>query len=338
MKLSFIIPAYNASKTIERTLESIRNLTLDKKDYEIIVVDDASTDETVPIIEDWKLENRDCKLELLQQPENHRQGAARNRGLKAAKGEYVMFVDADDIAESGVPEALMTMEKIGADVLFCDYLWQYSDTNIEHRYMDKPEGFMTTGKDFAEECYDTITHSCPICYIWRREYLLTKGVLFLENRRIEDFDWIEQNVYNADMVGYSKHVIYRVLTYQNTSSTTHTVNPEVSADWAHAGYRRLKFCDTIREESPKFAEKLEFQSRCFVSNILKIRNLTKFSPRGIIQLKKRLGDEARAYLIAKGGWNRETRMCLKYIDIMAVLDCVMWPMAVVGRKIVRITR
>lgn len=336
MNLSFIIPAYNASSTIVRTLDSIYTLPIEQKEFEVIVVDDCSTDDTLSILHNYasKQEN----MRVLYQEQNHRQGAARNRGLREAKGEYVMFVDADDIVEKGVPEAIKTMDKIGADVLFCDYLWQYSDTNIEHRHMDKSEGFWATGKVFAEECYDTITHSCPICYIWRREYLLTKGVPFLEDRRMEDFDWIERNIYGASKVGYSSSIIYRVMTYENLNSTTHTVSPETSADWAHAGYRRMMFCDEIRQDSPRFAEKIEFQSRCFVANIMKVRNFTKFSPRGIVQLKRRMGKNALIYLLAKGGWSIETRICMKYIDAFVVLNCVMYPMALLGRGLVQLIR
>ena len=64
MLVSFIIPAYNAADTIVRCLESIRNLTLEKEDYEIIVIDDASTDNTVSVIGKWKLDNGDCRLEI----------------------------------------------------------------------------------------------------------------------------------------------------------------------------------------------------------------------------------------------------------------------------------
>ena len=336
MTLSYIIPAYNASATIIRTLASIFSLPLKTDEYEVIVVDDCSTDNTLAILQDYAAKQQN--LRVLHQEQNHRQGAARNRGLREAKGQYVMFVDADDMVENGVPEALLLIEQLQADILFCNYLWMYSQTNVERRHIPLKDGSMTSGKEFCEEYFDTITNSCPICYIWRKDYLLQEGVPFLEDRRMEDFDMIERNVYHAARIGYSEAVIYRVLTFENLTSTTHTVSPETSADWAHVGYRRMLFCDEIRKESPRFAEKIEFQSRCFVANIMKVRNFTKFSPRGIIQLKRRVGQDALDYLLAKGGWSLQTRLCMKYIDAFVVLNCLMYPMALFGRLIIRAVR
>lgn len=336
MTLSFIIPAYNAFPTIVRTLDSIYSLSLKENEFEVIVVDDCSTDNTLAILQSYAAKREN--LRVLHQEQNHRQGAARNRGLREAKGQYIMFVDADDIVENGVPYAIRQIAQLQVDAMFCNYIWMYSQTNIEQRSMPLKDGFVTTGKDFCESYFDTITNSCPISYIWRKEYLLKHGVLFLEDRRMEDFDWIERNVYYAPSVGYSTSVIYRVMTFENLNSTTHTCNPETSADWAHVGYRRMLFCDEIRTESPHFVEKIEFQSRCFVSNIMKIRNFTKFSPRGIVQLKNRLGNEAISFLLRKGGWRRETYLCLKYTNLFVALDAIMYPLAVFGREAVKMVR
>ena len=80
---SFIIPAYNASKTIVRCLDSIYRLPLNAEEFEVIVVDDCSIDNTIELVE-WYAKNR-TNITLLRQPENHRQGAARNRGVLIAK-------------------------------------------------------------------------------------------------------------------------------------------------------------------------------------------------------------------------------------------------------------
>jgi glycosyltransferase involved in cell wall biosynthesis len=86
--VSVVIPAYNAEKYLEETLASVRAQTF--SDYEILVVDDGSTDRTVQIASDFG----GVKL-LLQQ--NRGSAAARNTGIRAARGAYVAFLDADDI-------------------------------------------------------------------------------------------------------------------------------------------------------------------------------------------------------------------------------------------------
>jgi len=64
--------------------------------------------------------------------------------------------------------------------------------------------------DFAEHYYETVINTCPISYLWHRDYLLQKGVPFVEDRQMEDFDFIEQNVYNANTIAYSTAIVYRV--------------------------------------------------------------------------------------------------------------------------------
>lgn len=89
--ISFIIPIYNAEKYLSACITSLVCQT--EKDLQIILVDDGSTDRSLAIAQEWAA--KDARLEVYHQP-NAGQSAARNRGLKHAKGEYVAFVDADD--------------------------------------------------------------------------------------------------------------------------------------------------------------------------------------------------------------------------------------------------
>lgn len=90
-KVSVIIPAYNVEKYLERCLMSLIKQTL--LEIEIIVIDDGSTDKTLEIAREF--EKLDARIKVLSQT-NQKQGAARNRGLEVAKGEFIGFVDADD--------------------------------------------------------------------------------------------------------------------------------------------------------------------------------------------------------------------------------------------------
>ncbi len=92
--LSIIIPAYNAEKYVHRCLKSIL-ACINIKDYEIILIDDGSTDNTLEVAERFINENKSEHIRVVHQ-KNSRQGAARNHGLKIAKGKYIMFVDVDD--------------------------------------------------------------------------------------------------------------------------------------------------------------------------------------------------------------------------------------------------
>ncbi|MBR6424164.1 MAG: glycosyltransferase [Bacteroidales bacterium] len=93
MKVSLIIPVYNAEKTLPATLESIRNQTF--RDFETIFVEDCGTDGSLSLLEAFCQEHPGCKL--IRQEHNSGAAAARNRALEAAEGEYLAFADADDL-------------------------------------------------------------------------------------------------------------------------------------------------------------------------------------------------------------------------------------------------
>jgi len=95
MQLSIIIPVYNAEKTIQRTIHSLKKLDNCKQKSEIIFVNDGSTDNTKKIIDAYISENNIKNIILLNK-ENGGSATARNAGLEISKGQWVFFLDADD--------------------------------------------------------------------------------------------------------------------------------------------------------------------------------------------------------------------------------------------------
>ena len=111
-RLSVIIPVYNAEPYLRRCLDSV--LTQSCRDLEVICVDDGSTDGSAALCDAYAA--ADPRLRVIRQ-ENLSAGAARNRGLAAATGEFVHFLDADDWLEPGLYDhGLGLMEKKRADV------------------------------------------------------------------------------------------------------------------------------------------------------------------------------------------------------------------------------
>lgn len=121
MKLSIVVPVYNmaADGKLRYCLDSLINQTI--SDYEIIAVDDASTDESPDILREYEQKYPD-KLKVIQSAENLRQGGARNKGIEAARGKWLGFIDSDDWAAPDMYEKLIQKaEQTGADVVGCDY-------------------------------------------------------------------------------------------------------------------------------------------------------------------------------------------------------------------------
>ena len=121
MKLSIVVPVYNMAEgnKLRFCLDSLVNQTI--ADYEIIAVDDASTDGSIKILREYE-SNYPWKFKVIQLYENIKQGGARNRGIDVAKGQWIGFVDSDDwIAPDMYEKLINKAEQTGADVAGCDY-------------------------------------------------------------------------------------------------------------------------------------------------------------------------------------------------------------------------
>lgn len=136
MRLSVIIPVYNAEKTLSQSLQSIA--TMKSHDIEIIFVDDCSTDGSVKILEEFSSKSEmSCKI--LHQPSNGGVAAARNRGLDAAEGDYIMWLDADDTFSSEALDVAVEAAKDGSDIIGWDWTL----------------GFIHNGRYMRQADYDT---------------------------------------------------------------------------------------------------------------------------------------------------------------------------------------
>ncbi len=105
LKISVIIPAYNAEKYLTETLDSVVSQTMPDSDYEIIIVNDGSSDHTADILQKYKKSH--SNITVINQ-ENGGPASARNAGLTVAKGEYIYFFDADDLLINNALEAMFT--------------------------------------------------------------------------------------------------------------------------------------------------------------------------------------------------------------------------------------
>ena len=114
MTISVIIPCYNAAAYLDECLQSVLAQTI--TDFEIIIVDDGSKDDTLAIAQ--RAARLDARIRVLHQ-ENAGVSAARNAGLDAAQGEYVTFVDGDDLLVPDAFEVMLQAAKGGADMVVC---------------------------------------------------------------------------------------------------------------------------------------------------------------------------------------------------------------------------
>ena len=133
--ISVIMPAYNTDKYIKASIESVLRQTY--ADFELIIVDDGSTDQTGAILAEYQ--EKDKRIHVVHQ-KNQGVSAARNRGIELAQGEYISFLDSDDLWE---PEFLHTLEQAIRD---CKGNFVYSQPD-----MISPDGTVSVGSMACEE-------------------------------------------------------------------------------------------------------------------------------------------------------------------------------------------
>lgn len=133
MVVSIIIPAYNSEKFIRRCLDSVVNQIY--KNIEIIVVDDASTDNTEKIIKEYA--EKDNRIRPFYSSENKGVSFSRNIGLKASTGEYIMFVDSDDeLTKDAVRRMVDIANKYNSDYVDSYQIIKYAKNNKEYMFTE----------------------------------------------------------------------------------------------------------------------------------------------------------------------------------------------------------
>ena len=122
--ISIIIPAYNAADYLAQTIESVLNQTY--SDFELILIDDGSTDRTREIIKDYQC--KDARIKYFYK-ENGGVSSARNLGLQKATGDFVSFLDSDDLWDRRFLESMYHKLVAGGELAcFCGYIEKRGDT------------------------------------------------------------------------------------------------------------------------------------------------------------------------------------------------------------------
>jgi glycosyltransferase involved in cell wall biosynthesis len=192
-----VIPVYNVEKYLAECVDSVLGQTY--TDYEIILVDDGATDSSGAMCDAYA--RQDPRIRVIHQA-NGGLSAARNTGLKAARGEYVYFLDSDDYIEPQTLKVLLeTAEREQADVVFFDgfvFFDQCEEDDSVSRYIRKAPYDAQNGRRMLLELLNKEEYRTAVpLMLFRRGYLLEHGLWFEEGIIHEDelFTFL---VYNAD--------------------------------------------------------------------------------------------------------------------------------------------
>lgn len=226
-KISVIIPCYNVEAYIDRCLESVMAQSIGLEQIEVIVVNDASTDNTLEKLYQWEQRFPE-NIMVITYEKNIRQGGARNVGLQYATGEYIGFVDADDwIAEDMYQELYEKMRTGNYDMVRCKFIREHfvGEVSIQEERQDAEYHFPV----HSGICYGQVTDSgnCgeygSICTgLYKKELLRKQKLYFPEGMAYEDNYWESilklyiQHMYIIDKVMYHYFI--------NSASTVTAIN------------------------------------------------------------------------------------------------------------------
>lgn len=222
MKLSIIIPAYNAEAYLPQCLDSI--LAQEHQGCEVIVVDDGSTDGTAALL--------DCyhDVKVIHQ-ENRGMSTARNRGLDEARGEYILFVDSDDLLTDGALTTLAA-KLTGEDIIAFNAKKLHDATGEQTYHPTIREHETTDGWSYYNRHRLEPTDIHFVC-IWqrayRRKFLMDNHLRFADGlRRAEDDLFTTQAMLHAKSVKATADCLYIYRVRQG--SITRTADPTLEAD------------------------------------------------------------------------------------------------------------
>ena len=219
--LSLIVPIYNVEKYLRKCVDSLLLQDMQQDSYEIILVDDGSTDESGRIADEYAASYHN--IHVIHQP-NAGLSEARNTGMKVAQGEYIMFVDSDDYIEPNVLKGLV--EKMTVDNL--DVLrFNYQNVN-EIGEVFEPNKISKPFVDYRDEVCDGGTFlnerlgtACYVVqFILRREFALpfTPCIYF------EDTEWTPRMLFKAKRVTSVDTIAYNYLMRQGSITQTTDLN------------------------------------------------------------------------------------------------------------------
>lgn len=296
MKLSIIIPMYKVERYIKKCLLSCLNQDIPVDDYEIIVVNDGSPDDSLAIAD--HVASTTMNITLISQ-DNGGLSVARNKGLSLAKGEYVWFVDSDDwIEDNCLGGILKCLDDTTPDFLQLQYRLSYDDDSLNKNCYCRINGVIDGIQQIANG-------GVPIpaqFVVYRREFLEKNRLTFYPGIYHEDCEFKPRALFLAERCTSYDKVVYNY--YQRTSGSITTVaNPKRAFDLLKVAYS----IDTFYTEVAKGRCSLFFHNHIslMINNALSVVGEKNRAFSSLLYKEKRLFVHLRKSSILKykvEGW------------------------------------
>ena len=215
IKYSIIIPVYNIEEYVEKTLDSLSSIP---DNTEIIIVNDGSTDDTWRNVENYVAGHDLRDIQLLTQP-NAGVSVARNTGIEAAKGEYLLFVDGDDICKDGFIDIIDRVTDDKPDMI----VWRFY-TDQGGRVKESQKEFdkeLYTAKEFTTSLLKGINRIRIGSFAVKKHKIEEKGIRFTEGCAIcEDVEFMYKAVLSSDRIVTVNDICYTYMKREGSAMNT----------------------------------------------------------------------------------------------------------------------
>lgn len=217
VKYSVIIPTHNSEKYVNSIINDI--LCQTNKNFELIIVDDCSIDNTIDIIIDILKNYKDLNYNLIKTKTNIKAGMARNIGINLSGGEYIIFIDSDDNIDHSIIDKLDNINAENYDIVFYGFTEQYiKNGNVVFSkniyYKNELADKLIDKKEFDNNLYyfENIT---ALGYIWNKCY--KKNIIDKYNIKFEDKILYEDLFFNLNYLQYvdNIYILDKILYYYN---------------------------------------------------------------------------------------------------------------------------
>ncbi|MCH5261519.1 MAG: glycosyltransferase [Lachnospiraceae bacterium] len=238
MKLSIIVPVYNmaSDQKLEYCMDSLVNQTVE--DYEIIAVDDCSTDNSFAVLQDYERRFPD-KIRAIHSEVNRHQGGAKNIGLRIAQGDWIGFVDSDDwIAPDMYRKLIERAEATGADLVGCDYCLTDEHSMKVGQIVPNNKKEQSGILDAQKRKSLILDGGSLVVKIFRRSMIMENELWFPEDIFYEDNALGNSYFVLAKHFEYIEEPLYYY--YQHDASTVHTISVKRCEDRMAAGRLMLE--------------------------------------------------------------------------------------------------
>ncbi len=258
MELSIVLTVYNKGKFLNKALTSLLHQeNSEHVDYEVIAVDDGSTDDSLQQLESFAIKY--TRLKVISQP-NQGLSMARNNGVGFADGEYIWFVDADDVVS---PHSVRLI--CDAIVFHPDIIPIYAKTDGLPGIRNQIPVEVKNGKDIL---LTRKWEPCGVFWVMNREFLKRNNLSFFPNIYHEDSEFTPRMLYLSESVKVVPEVLYTV--FQDAESITHVPHAKRAFDCITVAENLCSFVERNNEVDSLIGRIIDEQSSICINNAFNI--------------------------------------------------------------------